>query len=188
VHAVLLLLMTQAPDCSPGSPLLLRDETAQACAQGEVAVLYLRGLVAAREAYAFGGSPESLAAVRTTIATLESRTPRSRQADIVVNVLKAAAAAAQSERDEMALFLAQAIQIETLQVAAGEPGAPLITAQEAAGDLWLRVFRYEDARQAYLKALTQVGPTPRVLLGIGRAESRLKNGPQACPDTQTTCP
>jgi hypothetical protein len=178
----------QPADCSPGSPALLRDDTAQACAQGDVAVLYLRGLVAARDAFGFGGSPESLALVRATITTLEARTPRSRQADIVVNVLRAAAAAAQSEREEMALFLAQAIQIEMLQFAAREPGAPLVTAHEVAGDLWLRVFRYADARQAYLKALSEVGPTPRVLLGIARAEARLKNGPNACPDTQTTCP
>lgn len=151
-------------------------------------MLYLRGLLSARDAYGLGGSPESLAVVRSAIATLEARPARSRQVDIVINVLRAAAAAAQSERDEMALFLTQAIQLETIQLAAREPGAPLISAHEVAGDLWLRVFRYEDARQAYLKALSQVGPTPRVLLGIARAEVRLKNGPNACPDTQTTCP
>ena len=182
------LAFAQPMDCSPGSPTLLRDETAAACAQGEVAALYFRGLIAARDADGFGGSPESLAVVRATIATLEGRTPRSRQVDIVVHVLKAAAAAAQSERDEVAIYLAQAIQIETLQLAARQPGAPVVTAHEVAGDLWLRVFRYEDARQAYLKALSQVGPTPRVLLGIARAEARLKSGPMACPDVMPRCP
>lgn len=185
---MLLFLLVQATDCGPGSELLLRDETAQACARGEVEMLYLRGLVSAREAYALGGSPESLTVVRSTIATLEARPDRSRQVDIVINVLRAAAAAAQSEREEMGLFLAQAIQLETIQLAAREPGAPLVTAHEAAGDLWLRVFRYDEARQAYLRALSQVGPTPRVRLGIARADARLKDGPAACPDTQTTCP
>lgn len=185
--ALLILLLAQGPDCAPGSAALLRDDTAQTCARDEVAVLYMRGLIAARDAYGFGGSPESLAVVRSTIAALEARTPRSRPTDIVVNVLKAAAAAAQSEREEMSLFLAQALQLETVQLAAREPGAPLVTAHEAAGDLWLRVFRYEDARQAYVKALSQVGPTARVLLGIARAEARLKFGPGACPDSQSAC-
>jgi hypothetical protein len=39
-----------------------------------------------------------------------------------------------------------------------------------------------------MRTSREVGPTPRVLLGIARAEARLKNGPNACPDTQTTCP
>lgn len=184
----MVLLLAQVPDCSPGSTTLLRDDTAQACATEEVAVLYLRGLVAARDAYAFGGSADSLRVVHDTIASIERLSPRSRQADIVVNVLRAAAAAAQSARDEMAIYLAQAMQIESLQLAARQPGAPLVSAHEAAGDLWLMVYRYEEARQAYLRALAQVGPTGRVLLGLARAEARLTSGPGACPDTRLTCP
>ncbi len=67
-------------------------------------------------------------------------------------MLQAAAAAAQSERDEMRLYLDTAIRMETLQRAAGMPGAPVIAAAEAAGDLWLQVHRYEEARRAYDEA------------------------------------
>jgi hypothetical protein len=109
-------------------------------------------------------------------------------AEIARNVLLAAVAAAQSERDQMAIFLAHAKQMESLQIMAGQPGAPTISAHEAAGDLWLRVHRYEEARQAYLDAFKTIGPTPRTLLGLARADARLKDGPAACPDTQPTCP
>lgn len=185
---LLLVMLAQAVDCGPASPALLRDATAQACARGELDVLYLRGLVAARDAAAAGGSPESLVVVHEAIASLERLVPPTRQAAIAVYVLKAAAAAAQGERDEMALFLAQALQAESLQLAARQPGAPLVTAHEAAGDLWLLVYRHAEARQAFLDAFKTIGPTRRVLLGLARAEARLARGPAACPDTQDTCP
>ena len=185
---LLLVMLAQAADCGPTSPALLRDVAAQACASGEVAVLYLRGLVAARDAAAAGGSPASLVVVHEAIASLEGLAPPPRQAAIAIYVLKAAAAAAQGERDEMALFLAQALQAESLQLAARQPGAPLVTAHEAAGDLWLLVYRHAEARQAFLDALRIIGPTRRILLGLARAEARLERGPSACPDTEDTCP
>lgn len=178
----------QGVECHSASALLLLDDTTLACARGEVATLYVRGLVEARDATALGGSPESLRPLHATIAALEGQNPRTRQIDISVYVLQAAAAAAQSEREEMALYLAQALQMESLQLAARQPAAPVVTAHEVAGDLWLRVYRYEDARQAYLRALSQVGPTGRAQLGLARAEARLKSGPAACPDSELTCP
>lgn len=182
------LAFGQPVDCSAGSAVLVRDDTLQACARDQASALYARGLAEARAAYAVGGSPESLTILRSTIGALQALTPRSRQVDIAVNVLQAAAAAAQSERDEMALYLDQAVQIETIQLAAGEPGAPLVSAHEAAGDLWLRVYRFEDARRSYRLAIERVGPTARARLGLARAEARLRSGPAACPDAQATCP
>jgi hypothetical protein len=184
----LLLLLAQPVDCTAGSPVLLRDETAQACARGEVAVLYLRGLIAARDASALGGSAQSLEPVQAAIAGLERVASADAQARIAAYVLRAAAAAAQGERDEMALFLTQALQAETVQIAARQTGAPVVSAHEVAGDLWLRLHLYHEARQAFLDAFKQLGPTPRVLLGLARAEARLKGGPGACPDSQISCP
>ena len=74
---------------------------------------YLRGLIAAREAYRYGGSPESLEPVKLAIAQLastKSRTralQRSRESSCM-----AASAAAQSEREEMGLLLEHALNLE----------------------------------------------------------------------------
>lgn len=151
------------------------------CAGADVTAHYLRGLTDARAAHAQGGSPESLAPVREAIAavdTLDGGLPG--PAEIARFVLMAAAAAAQSERDEMALLVGHALQLESLQLSAAQPGAPVLTAHEVAGDLWLRVHLYEDARRAYRLAAERVGRTPGVVLGLARAASRLTDRPTAC--------
>ncbi len=101
-------------------------------------------------------------------------------AEIARLVLQAAAAAAQSDRDEMRLYLETAMQMEVIQSAAGLPGAPIVSATEIAGDLWLQVDRYEDARRAYADAADRVGPSLRNMIGSGRASSRLKDVLEAC--------
>ncbi|MNC86496.1 hypothetical protein D3C83_21640 [compost metagenome] len=95
-------------------------------------------------------------------------------------VLLAAAAAAQSERDEMALLLEHALRLEAVQVEAGEQPLPVATAHDVAGDLWLQVHRYEDARRAYDAALARVGARPRIFLGLARSAARLNDVPAAC--------
>jgi TolA-binding protein len=59
-------------------------------------------------------------------------------------------------------------------------GLPMVTAHEVAGDLWLQVHRYDDARQAYERAARRVGPTPRVTLGLARVAVRLDATSTAC--------
>jgi hypothetical protein len=95
-------------------------------------------------------------------------------------VLLAASSAAQSEREEMGLLLEHALDLERRQRAAGLPGAPIVTAHEVAGDLWLQVHRFEDARRAYLDSLEHVGTTRRVTLGLARVAFRLGDLPTAC--------
>jgi hypothetical protein len=99
---------------------------------------------------------------------------------MVVFVLRAAIAAAQSERDVLGLLLGQAIDLEAQRRAVGLGGAPVITAAEAAGDLWLQVHRYDDARMAYARAAQSTGTTPRVRLGLARAAVRLADTATAC--------
>ena len=140
---------------------------------------YLRGLVAAREAYRYGGSPESLEPVKVAIARLAARNEIP-AAEIARVLLSAASSAAQSERDEMGLFLEHAVSLERQQRSAGLPGAPIVSAYEIAGDLWLQVHRFEDARRAYLDAAAQVGTTRRVTLGLARTAFRLADLPTAC--------
>ena len=153
----------------------------QGCSGAGIAALYVGGLVDSREAFRQGGPPESLVPVRQAIASLEAIAQGGPgPAEIARQLLQAAAAAAQSERDEMRLYLESAMRLETIQRAAGQPGAPLVAAAETAGDLWLQVHRYEEARQSYAHAAEQVGRTPRVLAGLARAAARLNDAPAAC--------
>jgi hypothetical protein len=150
------------------------------CAEIAVPYWYLRGLIAAREAYRYGGSPESLEPVKLAMSQLASRAEETRAAEIARIVLMAASAAAQSEREEMGLLLEHATTLERQQRSAGLPGAPIVTAQEVAGDLWLQVHRFEDARRAYLGAAEEVGSTRRVTLGLARTAFRLGDLPASC--------
>ena len=194
------LLAAAQPGCSPdaiaainraaalasefdlsGTAVQLEAESAGACDTARVAMLYARGLIAAQEAFRQGGPPESLVPVRQAMAALDSVSKgRPGSAAVARLVLQAATAAAQSEVDEMRLYLESAIQMESLQREAGQPGAPLVSAAETAGDLWLQVHRYEDAWRAYFEARALVGATARVLAGIGRTAQRLQDMDTAC--------
>ena len=147
----------------------------------EVGLIYIRGLVAAREAFREGGTVAALAPVQEAIESLGAIAQGRRgSAEIARLVLQAAAAAAQSERAEMGLYLETAVQMELVQSAVGLPGAPLVSAAEIAGDLWLQVSRYEDAQLAYTEAADRAGSSLRILAGLGRAASRLKDVLAAC--------
>jgi len=164
-----------------GASAALEAESLGGCETARVAIRYARGLMAAQEAFRQGGSFESLAPVRQAIDGLDAIS-KGRPGDAAVArlVLQAASAAAQSELDEMRLYLESAIQMESLQRAAGQPGAPLVSAGETAGELWLQLHRYDDARRAYVEARAQTGGTARVLAGIGRAAQRLRDTDTAC--------
>jgi hypothetical protein len=147
----------------------------------QLAAVYVRGLVDAREALRQGGSADSLIPVRQAIAWLEIvAMGRPGPAEIARLTLQAAAAAAQTERDEMRLYLDTAIRMETLQQAAGMTGAPIVPAAETAGDLWLQVHRYDEARRAYDAAAERFGSSLRILAGRARAARGLNDRPGAC--------
>jgi hypothetical protein len=150
------------------------------CPQTAVAYWYVHGLIAAREAYRYGGSPESLEPVELAIAELESRAGEVPSAEIARVVLQAAMSAAQSEREEMGLLLEHALSLEGQARSAGSSGAPVVSAFEVSGDLWLQVHRFEDARRAYVTAGERVGSTRRVTLGLARTLARLSDLPAAC--------
>jgi len=164
-----------------GAATLLKAAAERGDTSAQVAAIYIRGLIDAREASRQGGSPESLAPVHDAVASLE-RIAKGRPgpAEIARLMLRAAAAAAQSEREEMRLYLETAIRMETLQRAAGMPGAPLVAAGETAGDLWLQVHRYDEARRAYDEAAERQGSSLRILAGRARAARGLDDTPAAC--------
>jgi hypothetical protein len=155
-----------------GAMDVLRNMAGSGCVEAVIALTYLQGLVAARAAYAEGGSEASLAPVREAISSLEKFAEgRPGPAEIARFLLQAAAAAAQSERDEMMLYLAHAEQMDALLRAAGQPAAPLMPAAQVGGELWLQVHRYDEARAAFLEAAEQVGMTPRIEAGLARVDA-----------------
>jgi hypothetical protein len=151
------------------------------CVDAAVAAYYLRGLVAAQAAHAQFGSRESLVPVGDVIAEIDARGGTAPGLPQVARVvLQAARAAAQSERPEMTLLLEHAVGLEALQLEAGEPALPVVTAHEAAGDLWLLVRDYAKARRAYVAAEQRIGTTLRVTLGLARAAAGLNDRTSAC--------
>jgi hypothetical protein len=156
------------------------DDTSPDCGTTRMALLYFRGLQAARDAYPNGGDAVSLLPVMAAIDELATYTAANPRAELMRVTLMAAAAAAQSERDDMTLLLEQATVLEQKLLDSGAPGAPGITAHEVAGDLWLQVHRFESARDAYLRASALFGPTPRIALGLARVALRLHDDAGAC--------
>jgi tetratricopeptide (TPR) repeat protein len=143
-------------------------------------------LADARDAFRQGAPPDSLAPVRAAIAALQAiGRGQPGSAEISRLLLQAAAAGAQSERDEMMLYLDAAIQMDTLQRAAGQPGAPVFSSLEVAGDLWLQVYRYADARRYYMQAFERGPETLRVLAGLARTAARLGDSQAACTEYLT---
>jgi hypothetical protein len=163
-----------------GAAARAEDARSRGCQDAEVPAIYFRGLVAAREAARFGGSPGSLQPVMRAVASLDALTRAEPRAAIAQAVLRAAAAASQSERQEMSLHIEHAASLEALQLAAGQRGAPGVAAHEAGGELWLQVHRYEDARQFFTRAITALGATPRITLGLARTAARLEDSRTAC--------
>ncbi|HEY1302148.1 MAG TPA: hypothetical protein VGF24_01280 [Vicinamibacterales bacterium] len=196
------MLLAQASGCAGRGATLLSSAQAHAeafdlsqaaadfdaaamagCTDAEVSALYLRGWIASRDAYRFGGSPESLAPVQSMLERMDGEPWRSRgDVEVARFVLRAAIAAAQSERDEMSLLIEHAVDLESRRRSASLPGAPIITAHEAAGDLWLQVHRYDDARRAYLRAAERIGRTRRVILGLARTAVRVSDSATACDE------
>jgi hypothetical protein len=191
-------LVVQQVACAPEAIRLLSEASVRAsrfnlpaavdslraapnCESAIVAAWYLQGLLDAHAAASVGGTAESLAPVRRAIAVLEQLARNgSAPPEIARLVLHAAAAAAQTERDEMRLYLESASQLELVQEAAGLAGAPIVTAVEMTGTLWLRVDRYDEARRAYEEAERRHGATPRITLGAARASARLGDTASAC--------
>lgn len=200
--ALVLLLLAAQATCPPDAQALvpaafehaqefdvsgaadrLRHAVESGCSDVEVDALYVRGLVDAREAFRQGAPPAALASVHAGIDALQViARNRPGRAEIARLVLQAAAAAAQSERGEMALYLDQAMRMEGLQRAAGQPGAPIISASEVAGDLWLQIFGYAEARVAFMRAADEGVTTLGVMRGLARTAARLGVAGAACAE------
>ena len=90
-------------------------------------------------------------------------------------LIDAAIAASQDEHPELALRLVHAIDMERTLAAADPAALPLLPARELGAELWLRTYRYDDARRD-ARALLDAQPqriSPFVVLA--RASARVKD-------------
>ena len=132
----------------------------QKAAAFAIAWTYFYDLPHANRGIARGGLPRSLAAY-------------------VAALLRAAAAAAQDERDEMRVWLEEARAISTrLALIAAAPAVP-IGIDLAEGELWHGVDDYELAEAAFTRALG-AAETPAAWRGLARARDRRGNRAGAC--------
>jgi hypothetical protein len=155
--------------------------TAGDCDEAAGGAEYLEGLLGAAEAVEKGGTVDSLREVRSATHALSRRSEHGgRRWEAASVALRAVAAASQQERGEMAIYLAEATRVEGLLLAGGLSGAPFITVHELAGDLWLQIHLFAEARAAYERAAAAIGYTPRILVGLARAAEELKDTPGAC--------
>jgi hypothetical protein len=151
------------------------------CDEASGTVELLEGLLAAPAAVSTGGTTDSLRDLRSAANALSRRAEGGdRRWEVASMMMRAVAAASQYERGEMAIYIAEATRVEAVLQAANMPRVPLISAHELAGDLWLQVHRFEDARSAYQRAGQAVGRTGRVRLGLARAAVRLIDRQSAC--------
>ena len=153
---------------------------ASGCAPAQILATYVRGLIAARHADAQFGSATSLEPLNQAIASLESHRATDAIARIAHAVLRAALPAAQHERAEMALFIEEMLRLETIQLEARQPGLPVVTAHEAAGQFWLQLHLWEEATRAFALAGQRIGATPHVMLGLARAAAGRQEAATAC--------
>lgn len=139
--------------------------------------LAMDGWVAARELAPKGGALELLGPVNLRLRALDGLPgAAARYADVAI---RAAVSAAQDERDEMDVFLAHARDLSDTMALAGAPAQWPLPIDELAGELWLEVDRYTEARDAYLRA-TRVKPTANAWVGLARASDRLGDLVAAC--------
>jgi hypothetical protein len=136
---------------------------------------YAVGLVAARNGGP-NGEPAALALAHVAAARLEDAAARAGAGprgsiELEWLAVRAAIAAAQEERDELALLLEHGIGLEA-GAAADQLPEPAIPMRELAGDLWLSVDRDLDAKREYTAALARRPERARSLLGLARAAAR----------------
>jgi type IV secretory pathway VirJ component len=138
--------------------------------------IFERGWLAARAAWP-GADRDLMAAARAAAEALETR--GGLEAQRFQALVVAAMAAAEEERDVLRLALAQAADLEMRLRMARTELPPYFALDRLAGDLWLQVHRFEDARQSYRAAVAREPRDARAWLGIARAAARLEDAEDA---------
>ena len=139
-------------------------------------VVFVAGLDAALRAWP-GPDAALVARARAASTQLGSLAPEGRPSEIAWarTLIDAAIAASQDEHPELALRLVHAIDMERALAAADPAALPLLPARELGAELWLRTYRYDDARRE-ARATLDAQPhriSPNVVLA--RAAARVKD-------------
>jgi tetratricopeptide (TPR) repeat protein len=157
-------------------------DTHRECGALAVAFWASTGLAHARHAAMRGGPPELIAPVEEALNELAAWHARGgvvRDAEYAGSALRAAVAAAQDERSEMAVWLAHATELAArVGLAEVEPRWPLPAAVLVA-DQWYGVYRLAEARDAYEAAL-EATPTAYAYRGLARTFNRMGDIVAAC--------
>lgn len=143
-------------------------------------VVFVAGLDAALRAWP-GGDATLLGRARAATAALEAMAPGAGPSEIAWarTLIDAAIAASQDEYPEAALRVAHAIELERALAVADPEMVPLLPARELAAELWLRTYRYEDARREARAVLAAHPQRVSPLVVIARASTRLQDAAAA---------
>ncbi|HXG89179.1 MAG TPA: hypothetical protein VNJ02_12650 [Vicinamibacterales bacterium] len=140
------------------------------------------GWLAARRVASQGGAPDLLAPVRSSLNELEQLRDDpgvALEVEYAQTAIRAAVAAAQEERGELELLLDHARDLAERLHARGRDAVWPRSFNVLAGELWLEVDRYDQARMAFTRALASAGE-PIAAIGLARANVRLGNHSAAC--------
>jgi hypothetical protein len=159
----------------------LLDRSADDCALRQLAHRALEGWDRARAAAKTGGASESIAPVAGALSALTALKNRdlAHEAEYASTLIRAAIAAAQDERPELELLLTHARDLGERLHQRGRPALWPRPFNLAAGELWLEVDRFADARNAFARAVRSE-PSAAALVGLARASSRLGDVASAC--------
>jgi hypothetical protein len=146
------------------------------CAAIALARLALLSWAEARALAVVGGDPAQLGPMRARLDEFGrfAPGPLALDAEYARVAVQAAVAAAQDERGELELLLTHARDLSERLIQRGRPARWPRPFNLLAGELWLEVDRFEDARQAFERAV-RTG-SPPALAQVGLAESLIGLG------------
>src|SRR5262245_38728107 len=156
-------------------------QRANGCDRVRLAHAALLGWFEARRLAALGGAVSLLGPVNQRLAELRAiknptMSPELEYADLAI---RAAVAAAQDERPEMALLLEQARDLTERLVERGQRPLWPRPFNLLAGELWFEVDRYAEAATAYERA-TRADGSAAAFAGLGRTLEALGRHAEAC--------
>ena len=173
-------LIERGDDPLEREPVLRSADHADGCV-----ALARAALLAWNEARALariGGDPAKLGPVRLRLEELRrfAAGPFALEAEYALVSAQAAIAASQDERAELELLLAHARDLSERLFQRQRTVRWPRSFNLLAGELWLEVDRYEDARQAFGRALRDGAPRAVARVGLAEALMRLDRRDEAC--------
>ena len=156
-------------------------EAIDPCAAISLARVSLLGYHEARTLAAFGGAADRRGPTRRALEELSKVRGGSLDLEIEYadTAIRAAIAAAQDERAELELLLSHARDLTERLVSRSRRAIWPRPYNVLAGDLWLEVDRFDDARAAFERAV-KADASPLAIVGLSRALVRLGRRDEAC--------